>query len=377
MTISTRSAHVWAIFIKELIQMRRDRLTFAVMLAIPAIQLILFGFAINSDPKHLPTAVVAEEQTPMVRSLVQALQTSGYFALVQNANPIETEGLLARGEVTFVVTIPIGFTRRLENGRNAQLLVEADATDPATASGAIASLNTLVNRVLSEEFRGKIAQNLVNQPSIDVVIHRRYNPRGITQYNIVPGLLGVILTMTLVMITGIAMTREVERGTMENLLAMPVQPAEVMIGKISPYVLVGGVQTLVVLLAAHWVFAVPFIGDLGLLLLGVLLFIVANLALGFTFSTLARTQMQAMQLTFFFFLPSILLSGFMFPFRGMPTWAQLMGEALPLTHFLRIVRGVMLKGAGFADIQMDLFAIVLFTVVVAVIARLSYRRTLD
>ena len=375
--LADAAAHIRAIFIKELIQMRRDRLTFAVMLIIPVIQLILFGFAINSDPKHLPTAVRVEEHSPLVRSLLQALETSGYFSLVRQAQqPMQIEHWLRRGEITFAVSIPAGFTQRVLSGEGAQLLVEADATDPAVASGAIASLQTLVAQVVVQEFRALMLQT-DPQPSIDLVVHRRYNPQGITQYNIVPGLLGVILTMTLVMITGIAMTREAEYGTMENLLAMPVKPIEVMIGKISPYLLVGAVQTLVVLLAAHWVFAVPFVGSLGVLLVGVLLFILANLALGFTFSTLARSQMQAMQLTFFFFLPSILLSGFMFPFRGMPYWAQTLGEALPLTHFLRIVRGVMLKGADFADIQQDLLAIALFTLAVAVLARLSYRRTLD
>tara|TARA_R110001592_G_scaffold97408_4_gene279044 strand:+ start:2710 stop:3864 length:1155 start_codon:yes stop_codon:yes gene_type:complete len=371
-------ARINAVFIKELIQMRRDRLTFAVMLAIPILELVLFGYAINTDPKHLPTAVHAEEYTPQVRSVLAGLEHSDYFDVSMNIPDARTgDHLLASGRAVFVIEIPAGFTERLLRGERPQLLVAADATDPVAASNALSRINTIVNRSLRKDFTGALAYLQMDPGPVEVVIHPRYNPEGITQYNIVPGLLGVILTMTLVMITGVAMTRETERGTMENLLAMPGSPFEVMIGKIMPFLGVGAVQTLIVLLVAHWLFAVPFVGSISLLLMSVVLFIIANLALGFTFSTIAKSQIQAMQLTVFFFLPSMLLSGFMFPFRGMPAWAQAIGEVLPLTHFLRVVRGIMLKGAGFKDLKMDLAAIVVFMLVVVFIAMLRYKRTLD
>lgn len=371
-------ARINAVFIKELIQMRRDRLTFAVMLAIPILELVLFGYAINTNPKHLPTAVHAEEYTPQVRSVLAGLAHSDYFDVSMNIPDARTgDHLLASGSAVFVVEIPAGFTERLLRGERPQLLVAADATDPVAASNALSRINTIVNRALRKDFTGALAYLQTDPGPVEVVIHPRYNPEGITQYNIVPGLLGVILTMTLVMITGVAMTRETERGTMENLLAMPGSPFEVMIGKIMPFLGVGAVQTLIVLLVAHWLFAVPFVGSISLLLMSVVLFIIANLALGFTFSTIAKSQIQAMQLTVFFFLPSMLLSGFMFPFRGMPAWAQAIGEVLPLTHFLRVVRGIMLKGAGFKDLKMDLAAIVVFMLVVVFIAMLRYKRTLD
>lgn len=367
-----------AIFIKEVIQMRRDRLTFAMMLAIPIVQLVLFGYAINTDPKSLPTAVHVEEQTPVVRTILNALSTSGYYDLVMSSpDPRDSAALLASGDVAFVVSIPAGFTRQLVRGEKPQILIEADASDPAASSNAIGRAETIISRALRHELKGSLSYLAAKPPPFELIVHARYNPEGITQYNIVPGLLGVILTMTLVMITGMAMTREVERGNMENLLAMPARPFEVMLGKISPYVVVGAVQTLVILLAAHYLFNVPFRGSIGLLLFGVAIFVLANLALGFTFSTIARSQMQAMQLTFFFFLPSLLLSGFMFPFRGMPDWAQSIGQILPLTHFLRVVRGVMLKGAGFTEVSEAIIAMSAFTLVAVVIAMLRYKRTLD
>lgn len=373
-----RLSRILAIFLKEAVQMRRDRLTFGMMFGLPIVQLILFGFAINMDPKDLPTAVLLEEQTPITRTLVQALETSGYYDVVRELDdPRETEALLASGDVTFVVIFPSGFTERLVRGDRPQLLIEADASDPAAASNAIASAEAIFNRALRHDLKGPLAPLAQGPGPFELVVHPRYNPERITQYNIVPGLLGVILTMTLVMITGMAMTREAERGTLENLLAMPARPIEVMIGKIGPYVLVGGVQTCVVLLAAHYLFQTPFAGSLWLLMGGVGIFVVANLAIGFTFSTIARSQMQAMQLTFFFFLPSLLLSGFMFPFRGMPGWAQGIGEVFPLTHFLRIVRGVMLKGAGFGDLDMEFAALFAFTIVAVALAMARYRRTLD
>lgn len=369
---------IGAVFMKELVQMRRDRLTFGMMFAIPVMQLLLFGFAINMDPKDLPTAIHVEEQTPMVRTLLQALETSGYYDIVMESDdPRDSDALLARGEVAFVISFPAGFTERLVRGERPQVLIEADASDPSASSNAIARAETIFSRALRHDLKGPLAHLNASPAPFETVIHARYNPEAVTQYNIVPGLLGVILTMTLVMITAMAMTREAERGTLENLLAMPAQPFEVMIGKITPYVAVGAVQTFVVLLAAKFIFGTPFAGALWLLVLGVMIFVFANLAVGFTFSTIAQSQMQAMQLTFFFFLPSLLLSGFMFPFRGMPDWAQALGQALPLTHFLRIVRGVMLKGAGFDDLGPAFLSLVVIAAIACLAAMMRYRRTLD
>lgn len=371
-------SRVWAIFMKEVTQMRRDRLTFAMMFMIPIIQLILFGYAINTDPKHLPAAIILEDKSPIVRTLAKSLETSEYYHFIlEEDDPRQSTDLLARGKVAFVVTFPARFTEDLVAGRRPQILIEADASDPAAASGAIAHARTMLEQGLRHELRGPLAELASSPPPFDLVVQAKYNPEGKTSNNIVPGLLGVILTMTLVMITGMAMTREVERGTLENLLAMPVNPGEVMVGKILPYVAVGATQTAVILIAARLLFDVPFAGAFWLLLLGVGLFVVANLALGFTFSTIAASQMQAMQLTFFFFLPSMLLSGFMFPFRGMPEWAQAIGEIFPLTHFLRIVRGVMLKAATFDQLAVQFGALCLFTIAVTIIAMLRYRRTLD
>ncbi len=375
---SSGLARISAVFQKELVQMRRDRLTFAMMFAIPVMQLILFGYAINTDPKHLPTAVHVEEQTPIVRSILQGLKNSEYYDLVlQTDDPRRSAQLLASGEAAFVVSIPAGFTERLVRGERPQLLIEADASDPAASSNAVGRAEAIVTRALRHELEGPLRHLAQSPAPFELVVHAKYNPEGVTHYNIVPGLLGVILTMTLVMITGMAMTREAERGTLENLLAMPAKPVEVMVGKITPYVVVGLVQTAVVLTAAKVLFQTPFVGELWLLLVGVAIFITANLAVGFTFSTIAASQMQAMQLTFFFFLPSLLLSGFMFPFRGMPAWAQAIGEVFPLTHFLRVVRGVMLKGAGWGDLQPEIVAMLAFTSAAALVAMARYKRTLD
>ena len=367
-----------AVLVKEFIQMRRDRLTFAMIIGIPIIQLVLFGYAINSDPKALPAAVLAADNSAFSRTYVRALENSGYFRVVRRiTSEAEAERALAEGEVQFVLTIPENFSRKLVRGERPVLLVEADATDPAATGNALAALQTLSQTALARELGGSLA-HLQNGPApFEVRVHRRYNPEGVTQYNIVPGLIGVILTMTMIMITSLAMTRERERGTMENLLATPVRPMEVMTGKIVPYIIVGYIQVTIVLAAAKVLFAVPMVGSLILLSVVLILFIAANLAVGFTFSTLARNQMQAMQMTFFFFLPSLLLSGFMFPFRGMPQWAQWLGEVLPLTHFLRVVRGILLKGNGAAEIAPELWPIAAFLLFAATVALIRYRDTLD
>jgi ABC-2 type transport system permease protein len=366
------------IITKEFTQMRRDRLTFAMMLGIPLIQLTLFGYAINSDPRHLPAAVLLADQGPQGRTLLYAMKNSTFFDFVHQVKT-ETEGrkLLERGQVQFVVNIPENFSRDLLRGDRPKVLVEADATDPVATGTALGSLGALFEAALHNDLKGSLGSLAGTSGPIDLRIHALYNPEVVTQYNIVPGLMGVILTMTMVMITGLAITRERERGTMENLLSMPTRPSEVLIGKIVPYILVGYIQVTVILVAASVLFHVPMEGNLLLLGLVALVFIAANLAMGITFSTIAKNQLQAVQMTFFFFLPSILLSGFMFPFRGMPAWAQALGEVLPLTHFLRIVRGILLKGNGIADVSLQLWQLALFALIALTIGVKRYRQTLD
>ena len=378
---------IQAILIKELIQMKRDKMTFAMLLMIPIMQLVLFGFVINNNPKHLPTAIYLQENTEITRSIVSHMVESQYFDIVSDINtdnayrgdkpPIDSEQLLKSGQVNFVLTIPSGFSEAWVRGEKPSLVLEADASDPSAAALAIAQINPIVQSALSDIQTGSLSYLKPRPSSINVITHTKYNPEGISQFNIVPGLLGVILTMTMVMITSIAMTREAERGTMENLLAMPSKPLEVMIGKIIPYVLMGVIQTVIILIASEFLFHLPFVGSMTTLALGIALFIMVNLAIGFTFSTIAKSQMQAMQMTFFFFLPSMLLSGFMFPFQGMPIWAQRLGEILPLTHFLRIVRGIMLKGASLDLLMAEFTWLLGMLLATSIIAMLRYRQTLD
>ncbi|HVZ68963.1 MAG TPA: ABC transporter permease [Rhizomicrobium sp.] len=371
-------ARVGAVLKKEFIQMRRDRITLAMILGIPVMQLFLFGFAINLDPKHLPTALAIEDPGHFAGSIVAALQNSDYFHITHVIRtPKDGEELLDRGDVSFVIGIPQNFSRDLVRGRTPQILIEADATDPASGTRAVGSFAQLASTALRDDLVGPLAARAQTNPPFDVVIQPRYNPENNTQYNIVPGLLGVILTMTMVLMTAMAVTRERERGTLENLLAMPSRPVEIMLGKIMPYIGVGVVQSALILLAARYVFDVPMFGSLWLLAGALVLFIAANLAVGFTFSTVARSQLQAMQMMVFFLLPSILLSGFAFPFRGMPQWAQAIGEVLPVTHFLRIVRGLLLKGNGLPEILPELWPLALFMVAAGAVAMARFRRTLD
>jgi ABC-2 type transport system permease protein len=357
--------------------MRRDRLTFAMMVMIPLIQLTLFGTAINTDPRNLPTLIDARDDGPASRAVVRAMETSRYFRFEGYIEDREAADAAFRtGEALFVLTIPENFERDLVRGERPQILLDADATDPvasAAAAGAFAPIAQTAVAPLMEDVSAQAAPTT----AVEAIVHRRYNPSGRTAVNIVPGLLGVILTMTMTMMTALSLTRETERGTLETLLSAPVKPAEVMAGKIAPYVLVGIIQVTIMLVVAHGAFRVPFDGDPVVFTLAVALFMLVNLSLGYLFSTLARSQMQAMQMTFFIFLPSILLSGFMFPFRAMPVWAQAIGECLPITHFLRIVREVVLKGAGLPDILGDLWPLTLILLVLASLALLRFRRTLD
>jgi ABC-2 type transport system permease protein len=363
---------------KEFIQLKRDRLTFGMIVGIPVVQLVLFGFAINSDPKRLPTALLVADRSEFSRSILAGLQNSSYFDFIGEAkDEDDADRMLAVGKAQFVVSIPADFSRRLVRGERPAMLIEADATDPTATGNALSAVNQLAQTVLSRDLAGSLSPLAGTPSAFSIIVHPRYNPEAVTQYNIVPGLMGVILTMTMVMMTGLAITRERERGTMENLLATPATVIEVMTGKIVPYILIGLLQVTIVLMLARALFSVPIQGSVTVLYLSVLLFIAANLMLGLTISSIARNQLQAMQMTFFFFLPSMLLSGFMFPFRGMPGWAQLIGEALPLTHFLRIVRGVLLKANGWAEIWPEAWPIALFGFVIMAIGLRTFRSTLD
>lgn len=368
----------WAIVVKEFIQMRRDRLTFLMMISMPLMQLILFGYAINSDPRHLPAGILLGDNGPQARTLLRAIANSSYFNFVRElATEQEGRDAIARGEIQFLINIPENFTRDLLRGDRPTLLIEADGTDPAAIGNAVSTSRLLLNTAMRQDFQGALSYLATQPDPIDLRIQTLYNPEGLTRYNIVPGLMGVVLTMTMIMITGLGITRERERGTMENLLSMPAHPAEVLIGKIIPYILLGYIQVGLILSVAYGLFRIPMLGSLPLLLAAALVFIAANLAVGITFSTLAKNQLQAVQMAYFFFLPSIMLSGFMFPFRGMPRWAQYLGEILPLTHFLRITRGILLKGNGLPEVWPQLWPIALFAALALVVGVKRYRQTLD
>lgn len=372
-------SRIMAVLTKEFTQLVRDRLTYAMIIGIPVVQLLLFGYAINSDPKHLPTAVLVQDQGQFSRSILGALHNSEYFDLRYSArSPAEMHQLIERGAIQFAITIPGDFTRRVVRGDDPQILVEADASDPAATGPAVAALASLPQYALMHDLKGPLAGNARPTPQpFEVVVQRRYNPESITAYNIVPGLVATILTITLVMMTALGMTREAERGTMETLLSTPLRPIEVMIGKLAPYVMVGIIQATLIITLARILFGVPMAGGWPALILGLFLFIVGSLSLGFLVSTAARTQLQAMQMAVFYLLPSILLTGFLFPFRGMPQWAQWIGTMIPVTHMLRVVRGSMLKGVGIAEALPSLGALALFVLIVATLAVRQYRTTLD
>lgn len=366
----------WAMIVKEFIQLRRERTTFVMMIAVPILQLVLFGYAIDTNPHKLPTAVMARDNGPQVRAILAAMQQTDYFDIVAEAgSDAEIDSLIHSGRALFAVEFPAHFERDLRRGLRPQMLVIADASDPTATGNAIAALQQLAGTALRHDRATPAAQP--GQTPFEIVVHRRYNPALEANLNIVPGLIGTILTLTMVIFTSLAVTREIERGTMENLLAMPIRPVEVMLGKIAPYVVVGAIQLVIILAAGRLLFDVPVEGSLALLVSLTTLFIVANLAIGYTFSTIAQSQLQAMQMAVMFFLPSILLSGFLFPFLGMPRWAQWVGEVLPLTHFLRIVRGIMLKGANFPDLSQDVMGLGIITLVAMAIAAARFRQTLD
>jgi ABC-2 type transport system permease protein len=363
-----------AMILKEFLQLRRDRVTFASMITLPVIQLTLFGYAINTTPRNLPTAVLLQEQSDVGRSVLAAMRNTKYFALVREAHTVaEIDHLLAAGEILFAVEIPANFERAVRRGDRPALLVSADATDPVASGTALGALSQVVQSALQNDRAIPDAA----APAFEIRTHARYNPAAVTQLNIVPGLLGTILTMTMLIFTALSVTRESERGTMESLLAMPITPLEIMLGKIVPYVLIGFIQATLILIAGVLLFRVPIVGNLTLLAGLTTLFIAVNLSIGYTFSTLAQNQLQSIQMAMMFFLPNILLSGFAFPFLGMPVWAQWVGEMLPLTHFIRIARGILLKGATMAELQVEAVWLVGLMLVAMTIAVARFRRTLD
>ena len=364
----------WAVLVKEFIQLKRDRVSFAMIIMIPLVQLMLFGYAINTNPRHLPTAVLLQERSDLARSVLAALRNTDYFKVTQlPRSEAEIDQLLASGTVLFAIEIPANFERAVRRGDKPAILVAADATDPVAAGSALSALSQVLQTALSHD------RDVPDSPVMpfEIRTHARYNPAGVTQLNIVPGLVGTILTMTMLIFTALSVTREIERGTMESLLAMPITPVEIMLGKIAPYIMVGFVQASLIIGIGVTLFGVPVVGNLGVLAALSTLFIATNLSIGYTFSTVAQNQLQAMQMSMMFFLPNILLSGFLFPFSGMPTWAQYVGEALPLTHYLRIVRSVMLKGSSVVDLRYDAVALFVLMLVAMTIAVTRFRRTLD
>ncbi|MDF3055063.1 MAG: export transporter permease protein [Gammaproteobacteria bacterium] len=367
-----------AILIKEFIQLTRDKVAITMIMMLPLIQLALFGYAINMNPHSLPTAVVVGEESVFSREFIRGLQNTAYFDIKYQMLSIEeADKLMEKNDALFIISIPFNFSKELIRGQRPQILIEADATEPVAIANAVAAGQALIPHVYQEMTKRSLPDLQYIPPPIDLVLHQKYNPENITQYNIVPGLMGVILTMTMVMVTALAITRERERGTIESLLAAPVHPWEVMIGKILPYIAIGYIQLFVILFAAHYLFHIPMMGSLWLLLISSLPFILSNLVVGIMFSSISKSQLQAMQMTFYFFLPSLLLSGFMFPFSGMPLWARVIGEILPLTHYVRIVRGIMLKGNSWEIVMPELGAIVLFGITMLSIAVLRYRQTID
>lgn len=371
-----------AMFIKEFLQLSRDRVTFAMMLIMPINLLILFGYAINTNPRYLPLAIFVQDDSIFARSVLSAMTTSTYFDIYYTARTeSEFDYLVAAGKVQFAVRIPPNFGRDLMRGEKPPILVVADASDPTATAGAEAALTGIAQKALGADLKGApgLALGLRTEDTdpFKIILHKRYNPTSNTQMNIVPGLIGVILTLTMLIFTSMAVTRETERGTMENLLSMPIKPFEIMLGKLGPYIVVGAMEMAIILILGRILFSLPLFGSLALLIGLTLLFVVANLALGYTFSTIAESQLQAMQMSFFFFLPSMLLSGFLFPFYGMPQWAQIIGEMMPLTHYLRIVRGIMLKGTTFLDLQTDAIALAIFTCFAMALAVARFKQTLD
>lgn len=367
---------LWSLAVKELLQLARDRLTMAMMVMLPIVQLLLFGYAIETDVRHVPTVVYDQDHSARSRDFAQSLAATGFYDLVGDVQGYDEIGRALRsGRAKVALVVPAGFSSDVIRGRTAQLELVVDGSDPQTVASATNTAASLA-AARSAEMAVKRASQMGMPPSasgINLTPATWYNPDLRTAVYVVPGIVGVILTMTMVMLTAMAIARERERGTLEQLVVSPVRSWELIVGKIVPYVAIGYVQMTLILGFGQIVFDVPFLGSRGLLYALSLVFIAANLALGLFFSTLAKTQQQAMQMSFFFLLPNILLSGFMFPWEGMPRPAQWLSQALPLTHFLRIIRGITLKGATFDDVYVELFW--LSGILVALVTLASLRFT--
>lgn len=371
-------ARIKALIKKELIQLKRDRTTFGMVLAIPLLWLIMFGYAINMDPKNLSLAINSRDNSQISRSIVTALANSGYFNITHEiSNDEEGDALLRRGKVLFVMSIPENFTKNIIRGEKPKILIQADATDPVAVSSAISAANGVITSVINKEFKGVLANLRPKNQPFEILLHRNFNPEGFTRYNIIPGLVGMVLIFTGLMMTALSLTRERESGTMENLLSMPITPFEVMIGKITPFVIIGLFQVSLIVIMAKFLFKIPFFGSLALLFFCSFIFIICNLSLGFLISTIAKNQTQSLQISIFVLLPQLLLSGFLFPFTGMPNWAQFLGQCFPLTYFVRISRAIILKGANFIDILPNLLPLCLIVIIVTVVMLKAYKNTLD
>jgi len=364
---------------KELLQLRRDRMTLAMMVALPLLQLLLFGYAINNDVRHMPTLVYDQDRSAASRDFAASMAATGFYDIRGHVGGYaEIERALRRGEARVALVVPPHYGEKLAAGKPAKLQLILDGSDPQTVASATNTATAMGLARSSELMLQKLSvsgSGLTTAP-IELEPATWYNPEVRTAVYVVPGLIGVILTMTMVMLTAMAVARERERGTLEQLIVSPVKPVELVIGKIAPYVIIGYVQMTIILLAGRLIFRVPFLGSLPLLYALAFVFIAANLAVGLFFSTIARTQQQAMQMSFFFLLPNILLSGFMFPFEGIPKPAQIPALALPLTHFMRIVRSIALKGGGFEDVYGELVWLTAILGVLILVSSLRFRKKL-
>lgn len=365
---------------KEFILIIRDRGTIAMLVILPIMLLIVFGFAINLDPKNLPTAIISYDHSPLTRNFISGLQTSGYFNIVNTTTDVNlVREKLNSGKISFAMTIPANFTKKYIRGENPQLLVEIDGSDPGSSASALGNVLPILNLAIQQFNERGLAPPMPStfERTVNLTIHRMYNESNRSAFNIVPGLIGVLLTITMVMLTSTAITSEFESGTMEMLLSTPLLPTEIILGKVIPYIVLGYLQLTSVLIFGKLLIHIPIQGSLFLLYVAAAPFIIANLMVGMIFSAIATTPMQAMQLSTFYQLPSMFLSGYVFSFYGMPLWAQWIGTCLPMTYFMRITRGIMLKGSDMVQIVPNILPIIVIALLLIILTRMVFRKTLD
>lgn len=371
---------IFGLIRKEFIIISNDRGTIAMLIVLPIMLLILFGFAIRLDPKHLPTAIISYDHTPLIRSFISNLEASQYFKITDTSNNERKKNEeFASGRISISITIPQNFTREYVRGENPQMLVEIDGSDPGSSATALGNVQPILNQAIKQFSKNGLGFRARNQSSRDVnlVIHRLYNESNLSEYNIIPGLIGVLLTLTMVMLTSTAITSEKESGTMEMLLSTPLKSTEIILGKVVPYVLLGYLQLTSVLIFGKLLINLPIEGSLFLLYLAAAPFIIANLMVGMIFSTIAKTPMQSMQLSVFFQLPSMFLSGYIFSFFGMPLWARAIGYCLPMTYFMRIARGILLKANSFAQIVPNIIPIIFICLILIFVTGKIFKTKLD